>query len=359
MMRQATLLRFLAVFNFIVIAMGLQSAFTATGGNDANAVARLAEAGEFGAGGYGATALVYAIIPDALRQVFILGLGAWFIFFSLRRLQTNVHGLVMVFLALAPSILTISNFHKDLLLAPFVIAAAWALTRFPKGVFLIASIGLIYLSYGSLFRSYYFLILFFFLFVLAIRKLRLHLRVLLFLVLLLVLMNTPLSVLQTLQEPRDIVNYYRLNTAGAIGARTAFANLLPIDGAWSFTVNYVYALVRLNLAFVVDPGIREAFLQLNVALYFFAIFYGLRHGSRVGKNAASLLLAHVIVLTFFEPDLGSYIRHLSSTLPFAAIPLVEYFARHRWRVTWNSKSTDIRPTLASQGAVQFPTKAES
>lgn len=331
--RQIALLRTMAVVNFFIL-VGQQGTFSATGANDARTIAKLAAEGRFDEGSYGMTALVYAVLPEALRQVLVYVIGGWFILYSLRRLQTNVHGLAMLFLALAPSILTVATFQKDLLLVPFLIAAAWSLERFPKGGVLVAAIAGVYGFYGYLFRDYYYLILFFFLLILAVRKLALQWKLLLFLGLILILMVTPVSILQTLEGPRDTINYYRLRDPNFVGARTAFTNLLPIDGAWSFTVNYVYALIRLNLAFFLDPGPKELFLELNVAAYFLAIFSGFRQGSRIARNAASLLLAHVIVLTFFEPDLGSYMRHLASTLPIAAIPIAEYFSRRKWRFVW-------------------------
>lgn len=336
--RRTTLFRFLAlaVFMFLV---NRQSLFTGSGANDSAAVARLAAEGRFDEGSYGMTAFVYAMIPGSFRPILVYLIGSWFIFYSLRRLHTNVHGAAMLFLGLAPSILTVATFQKDLLLVPFLIAAAWSIERFPKGIALIGAVGGIYVLYGYLFRDYYYLILFFFLSILAVRKLALEWKFLLFLGLVLILMVTPVSVLQTLQGPRDTVNYYRLNDPNFVGARTAFFNLLPIDGAWSFTVNYVYALIRLNLAFFLDPGPKELFLELNILAYFFAIITGLRGSSRIARNAASLLLAHLIVLTFFEPDLGSYIRHLASTLPIAAIPIGEYFSRRRWRFVLKSQAS--------------------
>lgn len=338
-MRQTTLFTIFAVVSFLLIASGGQALFSATAGWDANAVAKMAGEGRFDEGSYGVTAFVYALVPPVLRGALVYVIGGWFILYSLRRLQTNVHGLLMLFLALAPSILTVATFQKDLLLVPFLIAAAWSLERFTKGAALIGLVGLVYALYGYLFRDYYYLILFFFLFILAVRKLPLQWKFLLFLGLVLILMVTPVSILQTLEGPRDTVNYYRLRDPSFVGARTAFANLLPIDGAWPFTVNYIYALIRLNSAFFLDPGPKELFLELNVLAYFFAIIIGFRGSSRHARNAASLLLAHLIVLTFFEPDLGSYIRHLSSTLPIAAIPIAEYFSRRRWRFVWKGAAS--------------------
>lgn len=327
---QTTLLRIVAVMIFFTLAE-LQSLFSSTGGNDAATVARLAAEERFEEGGYGSTAFVFGLVPEALQGALIFVIGSWFILYSLRRLQTNLHALLMLFLVLAPSILTVATFQKDLLTVPFLIAVAWSLERFPKGAALIGSVGLVYALYGYLFRDYFYLILFFFLFILAVRKLALQWKIVLFLGLVLVLTLTPVSMLQSLQGHRDIVNYYRLNDPNFVGARTAFANLMPIDGAWSFTVNYIYAMIRLNLAFFLDPGPKELFLGMNVLGYLLAIVFGFRHGSRFAQNAASLLLAHLIVLHLFEPDLGSYMRHLSITLPIAAIPVGEYFSRLRWR----------------------------
>ncbi len=337
MIRQTTVFRLIAVINFLIIAAGAQSLFSATAGFDANAVSRLAAEGRFDEGSYGMTALIYAYLPGPMRELAVYIVGAGFILYSTRRLQTNAHALAITFLALAPSILTVAGFQKDLLLVPFIICAAISIERTKSLGGMIALVAVIYGLYGYWFRDYYFLILFFFIFLLVVARLPSQWKVLLGMGLLIIIMITPLSVLQALQGPRDSVNYLRLSDPNFVGARSAFANLLPIESAWAFVVNYFYALIRLNFAFFINPGAREAFLELNLIFYAFAIVTAFRHGSRRARTAATLILAHLIVLTFFEPDLGSYIRHLSSTLPFAAIPLVEYFSRRRWRLTFGQQ----------------------
>lgn len=345
--RQTTILRLVALANFFALTM-FQGAFSATGGNDADTVARIAAEGAEKVGSFGMTALVYAIFPNSLIQIVVLLVGGLFILFCTRRLQSNTHGLVLIFLTLAPSMLTVATFQKDLLLVPFVIAAALCIQHFRKSTSVVVSIMVIYGLYGVLFRDYYFLIIFFFAFILAFRKFNLQWRLILLLSLALIMMMTPTSVFETLQGPRDFVNYHRLRDPNFIGARTAFANLMPIEGAGSFTLNYIYALIRLNLAAFLTPGPRELFLGLNVYFYFFAIVTAFRHGNHVSRNAASLLLAHLIVLTFFEPDLGSYIRHLSTTLPFAAIPLIEFFSRRKLHLVFRKGTSEFNAPACEQ-----------
>nr|WP_272210102.1 hypothetical protein [Marinicella sp. W31]MDC2875965.1 hypothetical protein [Marinicella sp. W31] len=350
-LKQTTLIRLLALMAYFVIASGAQSLFSATAGRDADLVANLAEDGIIGSGSYGITALVYTLVPDALRPFPVYLLGSLFILFSTRNLQSNVHALTVAFLCLAPSMLTIATFQKDLLLVPFVVLAAFSIERLKRPRFAILSVVMIYLVYGMQFRSYYFLIAFIFIFIYLVIRRPLPFKIVLCLGLATVLLITPASVFQELQGSRDIVNLTRLNNPNAVGVRTAFLNLMPIEGTWSFIANYFYAAIKLNLAFLLNPGPRELFLQLNIIAYFFAIIWALRRGSQQARIASYLMMAHLLVLTLFEPDLGSYIRHLSCTLPYATIPLMEYFTSHKWRFIVRSRRT--RKELTSRPAPSY------
>lgn len=331
--KQSVVFTAIAVVNFFLLAT-LQSIFAPTNSGDAATIAELADAGQVGGGAYGMMALIYSFVPGALREASIYIIGAGFVIVSTRRTRTNAHAFLIVFLALAPSLLTIATFQKDLLLVPFILATVYIFTKLRTDIAAIFAALCVYGLYGVLFRDYYFLIAFFFVFFWGMHNTPLKWKLILFLGLVLVVMITPLSIFQTLQSPRDIANANRILRGGTAGSRTAFVNLLEIQGPGSFTINYFYGVARLNLAIFFNFGLKELFLELNLVAYAFAIVTSLRSGSRVAKRAASLVLAHATVLNLFEPDLGSYMRHLSSTLPLVAIMLSDYFSRRKWKIVF-------------------------
>ena len=52
--------------------------------------------------------------------------------------------------------------------------------------------------------------------------------------------------------------------------------------------------------------------------YVLLMIRGLRSGNSRVSWPAALFCAHMLVLNIFEPDLGSYLRHLSTALLFLA-----------------------------------------
>lgn len=140
----------------------------------------------------------------------------------------------------------------------------------------------------------------------------------------------PDAAYEALLHPRDMAVDY-LVYQSPFGARTSFYNPMPPDSFVAFCVDYLYAAVRLNFPFAFLPGVKEFALQLFV---FVAVWPALRKSPVPASNAsrrayrqretfACLLLGHVGVSILFEPDLGSYIRHLSSVALFSVLLLPE------------------------------------
>jgi hypothetical protein len=103
-----------------------------------------------------------------------------------------------------------------------------------------------------------------------------------------------------------------MQTDGPFEVRTAFFNPFQPDNVFGFVGNYGYAFLRLHFPIFWDLTPNEWILFLNVIIYAGLVKYGLRHLSGSRRLLAMLFLAHVTVLIFFEPDLGSYFRHFSS-----------------------------------------------
>ena len=131
---------------------------------------------------------------------------------------------------------------------------------------------------------------------------------------------------EVLQGPRDAVNLVRMATM-TVGTQSAFMNPLPPDSLGNFLVNYGYAFARLNLPVLFQVRMQEVFLLSVVLVTFTLILYGLRHGGPKERACALLVLAHALTLNLFEPDLGSYLRHLTSATIYLA-PVLSLLDRH-------------------------------
>jgi hypothetical protein len=142
----------------------------------------------------------------------------------------------------------------------------------------------------------------------------------------------PTSVYFLLLHPRDMAVDY-LVYQSPFGARTGFYNPLVPESFAAFCGDYLYASARLHLALLFSPGVKELAMQGFVLLALWPAWRNLRatksrHAATaatphrlVGETLACLVMAHVAVSMLFEPDLGSYIRHLSSVALFSMLLL--------------------------------------
>lgn len=244
-----------------------------------------------------------------------------------KRCNLPGHAFVIFILIIPPATLALSSFQKDLLLAPFVIAAAVIILKPWPAAIKVCLILLTYTVYAMVFRQYFALISFAFLLIFIFRQGG-GLKYALIFFVPVALMVIPTDVFNTLQEPRDVVNITRTLRSGANVSRTMFLNPLPPENALNFLVNYGYAVVRLNIPILFSLNPKDFFLFVNISIYLLCLFWGYKNGDGKVKLSCDLFLSHFLILMLFEPDLGSYARHISCTLPFAAIVVRSYFTRH-------------------------------
>jgi hypothetical protein len=136
----------------------------------------------------------------------------------------------------------------------------------------------------------------------------------------------PSELFELLQGPRDYINLLRMATT-VVGVQSAFNNPLPPDSLGNFLVNYGYAFARLNLPVLFQLRMQEVFLLSVTMTTFLLIWFGLRQGGPKERACALLVLAHALTLNLFEPDLGSYLRHLTSATIYLA-PVLALLDRH-------------------------------
>lgn len=257
-------------------------------------------------------------------DVFVMGTGVWLIWTMFSR--SDRIGMAAAALMLAAPCLFFNLFmaSKDTLvvLMALVIAATVRGNRPARAWMMTLAM---YLAYAATLRAYFALIAGLALAIHLLSRLGWRWRVLIIATVPLALAWVPPAVFVALQQPRDLAVDY-LVFQSPYGARTSFYNPFSPTSLAGFAGNYIYAVFRLNVSILWSPGIKEMVMQLWT---FLAVVPPVRYLAQ-GKGAsmagrclpACLVTAHVAVSMLFEPDLGSYMRHLSSVAPLSMLLLM-------------------------------------
>lgn len=259
-------------------------------------------------------------------DAFVMGIGAWLIWSMVVR--ANHVGLLVAALMLAAPCVFFNLFvaSKDTLvvLMALVIATAARGERAGRGWVPMALAMAMYLAYAATLRAYFALIAGLALAIWVQSRLGGRWQLLIASAIPVVLVCLPPWVFAALQQPRDLAVDY-LMFQSPFGSRTSFYNPFPPVSWAAFVGNYGYATVRLNFAVIWSPGVKEAVMQCwvfpAVGPPVARLVRGLRSGSPGQDVAVSLVLAHVAVSMLFEPDLGSFMRHLSSVAALSMLLL--------------------------------------
>jgi hypothetical protein len=274
---------------------------------------------------FDAVASFYRMFGPTLLNLLIVATGALFMRAMLCR--ANRFGLCAAALLLCLPCVFFNLFvaSKDTLVVMMSLAIFWAARS--RRAWLAPCVALLlYSAFALLVRPYFLLIVVLAAGALLFQQLSMRWRVVLIVALAGSVAFAPASVYFALLHPRDMAVDY-LVYQSPFGARTSFYNPLPPLSWVAFVYDYLYATARLNLALLFSPGAKELAMQLFVVL---AVWPALRSlGSRARlpfayRLCACVVFAHVCVSMLFEPDLGSYIRHLSSIALFSMALLHEW-----------------------------------
>lgn len=347
MTRNLWLIAIVGVF-FLILVVGA-GFLSPTRDFDARMIEIMAIKGSFHGmeGSFATMSKLYSMTNSTTRVIIVTISALSFIIYCGKNLRSNYSFIALFLLLISPIVFFLTQFNKDTVLVWVVIFVSMVLlSKFPRYVKL-ATVCVAYVVYANLFRSYYYLICAVFLGLCFLRFLPTTFRVYAVVLLGVLVAFTPADIFAQLQGSRDFVNADRVGRTIA-GARTAFMNLERPEDYWAFVKNYVYAAVRLNLPIFFGARVQELFLFLNVGLYlalftmgafFNRIFGRAREYIPAGdyawsvQTSALLFGSHVLVLICFEPDLGSYLRHMSSALPYL-VPVLIAFDRAfpAWRI---------------------------
>ncbi len=268
------------------------------------------------AGAHYATALVFHAIPRSLLIPAVFAIGAVCVLLIYGR---NVHPgtLLLCVLLLLPVLLFLSRPSKEVVLSPltFLVLSLFCLRI--GGLGRVLAVSACYLAYAYLVREYFVIITAVFAGLMLLAHLPWRWGLVLCLLGLVGLSFAPPWLFEVLQGPRDLINLLRVGIS-SVGTNSAFMNPLPPDSLPNFIYNYGYALIRLNLPVFFEVRPQEILLLVVALTTFGLVGFGVRFGGAKERACALLVLAHALTLTLFEPDLGSYLRHLTSATIYLA-----------------------------------------
>jgi hypothetical protein len=259
----------------------------------------------------------YALFGSTLLNALIIVVGILFIREMIK--NANRLGLLIIGLLLCAPCIFFNLFvaSKDTIVVMMSLVIV-GLARGKRPWLATATALVVYTFYAVAVRRYFLLIVAVAGGLFVFRGIRWRWKITLLLAVLIGLFLLPNVAYVALLQPRDMAVDY-LVYQSPYGARTSFYNPLPPDSFVAFSIDYLYATVRLNFAPLFSLGAKELALQLFV---YIAVWPVLRRSSNPDRRLtretfACLVLGHVCVSMLFEPDLGSYIRHLSSVALFS------------------------------------------
>ncbi|WP_244097725.1 MULTISPECIES: hypothetical protein [Burkholderia] len=267
---------------------------------------------------FDAVARFYAALGTTGTHLFVAAVGALCIWRMLghgRRAGALAASMVL----LAPCVFfNLFVASKDTLVVLMALALTGVAQRRSTIATLAAAVAL-YGGYALFVRHYFALILALAVAALLFRRASWRGRALLALAVPAALFLLPNDVYYLLQHPRDMAADY-LAYGSPFGARTSFRNPFPPESFIAFCANYAYGVLRLNLPVLFMPGLKEFAMQAFVWIALAAVWRRPRGSARPAADLpACLVIGHVAVSMLFEPDLGSYTRHLSSVALFCAM----------------------------------------
>jgi hypothetical protein len=267
---------------------------------------------------FAATAFFFLLIGEQNVEIFSFLVGFTYLALAFRGSRWFGTEFLVRMLWVVPCIplnLFVASKETIVILMTLVIVATWLVSKSNKWTF--GTILVCYAAYGGLVRIYYLVILLVWVYLLVLYRLRGPVRVLWLILPLAAVFAAPNSLLEKMQSQRDTSNAYAVLKGSDI--RTAFNNWVPPKDSISFLMNYVYAAAIFVVPFLFFLSVKELVLFACVMSQGWFIWRCNSERTRLDDKErttvqlfTALLLGHFLTQVIFEPDLGSFIRHLSS-----------------------------------------------
>jgi len=294
--------------------------FLPTQRGDSELIQQMMENSSSTVGSYAATAIIYRLIGEYIDiRLFICIFGVLSLVLTLRRADRLGDIFICSIFAGVAVLTELSLSSKDVFVSGLALASIYLIYKRKVPLLIsLALVGVLYASYGLFVRSYYFLIFFFAMFVLSMNLVPKNLRLMAFVFAFVVFVIIAQGPLIEAQDRRDYVNDVRQAYFAAEGSRTAFYNYVYATGVIEFFKNYAYAMARLTMPLFWNPSVKDLVFFVFSLASLATAFILARRKSPESKAASALIVGQMMVCWIFEPDLGSYARHLSSIFPYTA-----------------------------------------
>lgn len=278
---------------------------------------------ELGDGSYGMAAKFFLLIGDWV-DFYVFFIGSMFIIISMKNKFKSTSIFYIFFLTLPCVLLCLMVPSKDSILIMFFIKMylLYSLNINANKKFLLCL--LIYIVYGFFFRSYFLLcgaIVFFMYYMEKNKNQKIY-----FLIFFPIIIYASYENFVFAMESRDIINEYRA-IINPENSKTSLFNYFNSDSIFGFIGNYVFIGLELILPFVFNASAQGIILSL----YIFSVFrIALDKKNYMNGNHGLLYFfwGHFFTLIIFEPDLGSFLRHISCNAIFISF-YVEY-SKNEW-----------------------------
>ncbi|AIY41798.1 L-lactate permease [Collimonas arenae] len=250
------------------------------------------------------TAMVYAVIgPEWSQILLLLATGAVIVYVCKR--SYRLIDLLFAFLLMLSFALFNLKLSKEVIVIVLNLVAcsvcAMQLSNRKKMMIIVS----LYLLYAWKFRVYYAVIAVLMLALHVVAGSRGKLRVCLIVGMLLLCCAIPGDFWDQLQQARDVAN---ANREGLSDSKTMFTNFLAPSGVLTVLPNALFAAMRFYFAPLFSVRAQEIILSSTLWLLTLVMF---KRGNR-SHPLFLLVAANFVIQTFFEPDLGSFFRHLSA-----------------------------------------------
>jgi len=118
--------------------------------------------------------------------------------------------------------------------------------------------------------------------------------------------------------------------------RSTWFNPSSEEGWCGVLYNYLYAFFRINFPVFFFWGMKEIYLQFYVVFSFLSVFVCFLVSRDSSRWVCVGVFLMYILYPFIEPDLGSYLRHLSSWFPITVWCLFRVFGAGKL-VVWSDR----------------------
>ncbi|PMZ92680.1 MULTISPECIES: hypothetical protein [unclassified Pseudomonas] len=250
------------------------------------------------------TAWVFSNLGDDGSQVFLLvGVISVVLLMSFRSQRYELVGFTLLYMV--PFTLFNLKLSKEAIVIVMNLSCCLACLSGRSKVFKVVFVASLYLLYAYFFRFYYAFIAVGMVFLTCFFSAHGRLRTTLLCLALVACLVLPGDVWTQLQLARDTVNTSR---EGLSDSKTIFSNLLTPNGIVTALPNSLYGAVR----FLFAPAFSFRPQELLLSMVLWSVIVLMVRNKNYSHPLMALLMANFLIQTFFEPDLGSFLRHMTA-----------------------------------------------